>query len=119
MNRFVIGNKTRFVLENRSLLIFDRCWLLDRSLLASGTILYLSGEMTGIRLAFDTYDMDVYFSSARWITEGGRLYREVPSEYPLLANFIFAAFRYLANLVNPKMYAFYGYWNVSDWIVYL
>src|SRR5262245_37125698 len=49
------------------------------------------------RLAFDESDMSVYFASARWVIEGGRLYREVASDYPLFANIIFATVRYLGN----------------------
>ena len=58
-------------------------------------ILYVVGKKLGLRLAFDADDMGVYFKSARWVIEGGRLYREVPSEYPLLANITFAVLRYL------------------------
>src|SRR5262249_48951362 len=57
--------------------------------------------------------------SARWIIEGGYLYREVPSEYPLFANITFATLRYLGNLLHHGIYGFYGLWIASAWLVYL
>jgi hypothetical protein len=50
-----------------------------------------------IRYFFDPHDIDVYFRSSRWIVEGGTLYRDVFSEYPLFANAIFAAIRCIAE----------------------
>lgn len=79
-------------------------------------IVYLAGRP---RLAFDPFDMHVYFTSARWIIEGGSLYREVASDYPLFANIIFATVRYLGNLLHPGIYGFYGLWIASTWLVYL
>ena len=79
-------------------------------------IAYLAGRP---RLAFDSNDMRVYFDSARWVIEGGRLYREVESEYPLFANIIFATVRYLGNLLHPGIYGFYTLWIASTWLVYL
>src|SRR5262245_59849133 len=79
-------------------------------------IVYLAGRP---RLAFDPFDMRVYFASARWIIEGGYLYREVPSEYPLFANITFATLRYLGNLLHHGIYGFYGLWIASAWLVYL
>ena len=64
--------------------------LLTGAVLVSAAILHLTGKKLGIRLASDDFDLRVYFSSTRWIIDGGRLYREVPFEYPLFANLIFA-----------------------------
>ena len=87
--------------------------------LSGGVILYLAGKKFGIRLASDPHDIRIYFDEARWVIEDGRLYREVWSEYPLFANIIFAALRYLGNLLDPGLYGFYGLWVVSAWFVYL
>jgi hypothetical protein len=92
--------------------------------LVGATILYFVVKKFDLSLiwrslAFDPNDMYVYFDSARWISEGGRLYREVPSEYPLLANIIFATVRYLGNLLHPGILGFYGIWIASTWFVYL
>ena len=70
-------------------------------------------------LAFDPFDMLEYFKSARWVVEGGRLYREVPSDYPLLANIIFATVRYLSDLLHLGIRGFFSLWIASTWIVYL
>jgi hypothetical protein len=51
---------------------------------------------------FDWQDIHVYFESSRWIVGGGTLYRDVPSEYPLLANLIFAAVELLSR-VTPVL----------------
>lgn len=48
---------------------------------------------------FDWQDIHVYFESSRWVLGGGVLYRSVPSEYPLLANLVFAAVRLLSQAV--------------------
>src|SRR5438105_1316140 len=87
--------------------------------LVGAAILYLAGKKFGIRLASDASDIRDYFASARWIIEGGRLYREVASEYPLFANIVFATFRYLGNLLHPGLYGFYSLWVASAWFVYL
>src|SRR6266516_5680319 len=64
--------------------------------------LYLVAKKFGISvawpsMAFDPNDMKVYADQARWVIEGGRLYLEVLSEYPLFANIIFATWLYLGN----------------------
>lgn len=53
----------------------------------------------GLWSLFDWHDMHVYFLSSGWVEGQGRLYREVPSEYPLLANVLFAATRVVSRLV--------------------
>ena len=85
----------------------------------AAAILHLAGKKFGVRLASDDFDIRVYFASARWVIEGGRLYREVGSEYPLFANIIFATLRFLAYLLHPGFYGFKGLWVVSAWLVYL
>ena len=90
--------------------------------LVGAAILYLAGNKLGIRLIgaiFDPFDLRVYYNSARWVIEGGRLYREVPSVYPLLANIIFAIFRYLSHLLHLGVIGFYSLWIASAWLVYL
>lgn len=87
--------------------------------LVGAAILHLAGKKFGIGLGFDPSDMSVYFDSARWVIEGGRLYREVPSDYPLLANIIFATLRYLSHLLHPGVWVFYSLWIASAWFVYL
>jgi hypothetical protein len=70
-------------------------------------------------LVVDRHDLDVYFESSRWIIEGGRLYKEVWSEYPLLANVIFATWRYLGNLVYPGMTGFQYTWVITAGLMFL
>lgn len=82
-------------------------------------ILYVLEKKLDVRLIFDNYDMNVYFGSASWVAEGGRLYREVPSEYPLFANIIFAIARWLGNFIYPGFYGFYLVWMVLAGFVYL
>lgn len=74
---------------------------------------------TDIRFVFDPYDLNVYFASSRWVTESGRLYYEVESEYPPLANLIFAAFRYLGAIINPSRETFKIVWMLSALFVYV
>ncbi|MEO5617043.1 MAG: hypothetical protein ABIS67_04675 [Candidatus Eisenbacteria bacterium] len=48
---------------------------------------------------FDWHDMHVYFLSSGWAMGEGTLYRQVPSEYPLLPNLLFAGVRLMTNAV--------------------
>jgi hypothetical protein len=50
-------------------------------------------------LLFDPHDLRVYFNSAGWVAGQGKLYLDVRSEYPILANLIFGFVRWL----SPKM----------------
>ncbi len=86
---------------------------------AAGTLLYLIGHQIGIRLAFDPNDMDVYFSESRWVPQGGVIYRDVPSEYPLVANLLFAAIRAVAGWFAPGKTAFYTAWGTAAWCLFL
>ena len=93
---------------------------LSAAALVGAAILHLAGKKFGIPwLAFHRGDISVYFASARWIIEGGRLYREVPSDYPLFANIIFAICRYLSHLLHPGFWGFFTLWIASAWVVYL
>src|SRR5262245_43415984 len=97
--------------------------LLAASIIAGAEVFYFAvyaGErIGGVRLLFDPNDIKVYFDSSRWVTEGGRLYREVPSEYPLLANLVFAAIRYVADLIVSGSYGFRFIWIISASLIYL
>jgi hypothetical protein len=73
----------------------------------------------GRGLLFDSHDLDSYFNRSGWIIEGGRLYRDVWSEYPLLANVVFAFWRYLANLVYPGVTGFEYVWMISAGVIFL
>src|SRR5215467_12842971 len=92
--------------------------------LSGAAYLYFAGLMYFTKigwnlLVFDPGDIFVYFYSAHWVIDGGRLYREAPSDYPLFANIIFATLRYLGNLLHPGIYGFCILWTASAWFVYL
>jgi len=92
--------------------------------LAGAELLYFTGHLYIPQkgwnwLVFDGDDIYAYFNSARWVVEGGRLYREVSSDYPLFANIIFATVRYLSDLLHPGGYGFFSLWVASTWVVYL
>jgi hypothetical protein len=82
-------------------------------------VLYVLENRLHVRLIFDSRDMKVYFASASWVAEGGRLYREVPSEYPLFANMIFAITRLFANSIHPGLHGFYLVYMALGFSVYL
>src|SRR3974390_2536953 len=92
---------------------------LTASVLVGAFSLFLGQKKFGIRLAYDPHDLEVYFRSSRWIVDGGRLYYDVVSEYPLLANIIFAVSRYLGYLIYPGLFGFSCVWIVSSWFLYL
>ena len=103
-------------LDNQTILIV----LAAFSIAAVGIVAHpFVWERFTVRLAFDAHDLDVYFASSGWIAGGGRLYDTVPSEYPLFANIIFAAVRYVSDLFRPDGYGFYFVWMVTAWFVYL
>jgi hypothetical protein len=106
-------------IDKKPLFLIAGVFFLTAAALSGAAILRLAGIKFGIRLASDPHDIRIYFDSARWIIEGGRLYREVPSEYPLFANLIFATLRYLGNLLHPGLYWFYAVWVALAWLVYL
>ena len=87
--------------------------------LVGAELLRLAGKEFGIQLASDPHDIRIYFNSGRWVVEGGRLYHEVGSEYPLFPNIIFAILRYLGNVLHPGLYGFYSLWVASAWFGYL
>jgi hypothetical protein len=71
-----------------------------------------------IRYFFDPHDISVYFQSSRWIVEGGTLYGNVFSEYPPLANAIFAAIRWVANSTFPGSRGFQYLWLFAAAVIY-
>ena len=76
------------------------------------------GRIYGVKLLFDHHDISVYFRSSRWVIEGGRLYREVASEYPPLANVVFAALRFLGSLVHSGERVFAFAWVSVAGLIY-
>ena len=105
-----------------SFLLLWRSWQLHLLLLAPKSLYfaaYPEERIGGIRLLFDPHDIGVYFNSSRWIIEGGYLYREFPSEYPLLANIIFSTFRYVGSLIGSGSIGFILIWIISASFIYL
>lgn len=81
----------------------------------------VTSRPAGIRVAFDSFDIGVYYQSARWIAGDGTLYRDVVSEYPLGANLIFAAVRLTSDSLRPfpdSLQSFYWSWMSLAWLVY-
>ena len=79
-----------------------------------------------IRVLYDFHDIDVYFKSSAWVVEEGRLYTDIPSEYPLAANLLFGFCRLISNLfrldsfTNNPYYSFIITWfllGLSTWLV--
>lgn len=70
----------------------------------------------------DGHDIGVYFGSSAWVTGQGALYAAVPSEYPLLANLMFATVRLVADAWRPfadPSTSFEFTWVTLAWWVYL
>ena len=66
-------------------------------------------------LLFDPHDLKVYFNSAGWVAGQGKLYLNVRSEYPILANLIFAFIRWLSfkvRILNDEFSNFSLIWVV-------
>ena len=76
----------------------------------------------GIQGIVDGHDIAVYFASSHWVTGAGVLYQGVPSEYPLLANILFAALRVVADWLRPETApsaSFEFVWVVLGWWTWL
>lgn len=58
----------------------------------------------------DITDVSVYFQSSDWVVGKGVLYRDVFSEYPLLANVIFGFIRFLSIPFGGDFRSFYVIW---------
>lgn len=70
----------------------------------------------------DTFDVDNYYNWSRWVTGAGRLYRDVPAEYPLLANLLFAGARLLAACLphyHQPVAMFEFVWVTAGWWCWL
>jgi hypothetical protein len=82
----------------------------------------ITSRPRGIRVAFDSYDIGIYYLSSRWIAGEGTLYRDVVSEYPLAANLIFAGARLVSDGLRPlsdPLQSFSWTWMSAAWIVYV
>jgi len=75
-------------------------------------ILIITGQLP------DSIDVDGYYNSTNWIIGQGRLYREVFSEYPLLANIIFAIVRLVSLSTDSGLLGFRLAWIAINGFVY-
>ncbi len=85
-------------------------------------LLYLSWEFIIENRYFDRSDLDVYFKESRWVVGQGVLYKEVFSEYPLLANLIFGFVRFSSELLHPLSSSYHSFtlvWVSFAWCLYL
>jgi hypothetical protein len=70
----------------------------------------------------ETSDPGVYFRSSSWIVGGGSLYTSVPSEYPLLANLLFALARLVSEAWHSQTSALLNFeitWVTFGWWTWL
>jgi hypothetical protein len=68
---------------------------------------------------FDTNDIGAYYRMSSWVTSGGTLYKDLKSEYPPVANLLFAGCRLVADAVWPGFRGFAFVWINTAWLVYL
>ena len=73
----------------------------------------------GIRLFFDGHDLTVYLRSSNWVVGSGRLYQEVFSEYPLLANLVFGLVRGVSEALRSGRNGFYVVWMAFALMAYI
>jgi hypothetical protein len=93
------------------------------SIIACGVVVACLGiaghlQTSDVRFFLDLDDIKVYFRESGWIIDGGTLYVDVFLEYPLLANAIFAAVRYLSETVSHGSRSFYYSWVLAAGAVY-
>jgi len=71
---------------------------------------------------FDLHDVHVYFTESGWVAGEGMLYRDVPSEYPPLANVLFGVCRLASDWLLPGGGGAAGFtfvWMATAWLVFL
>ena len=71
-------------------------YILIAILIVTFIIFSFLGKSFPIRLIYDYHDIQVYFKSTNWIVGEGKLYLDVQSEYPFLANILFAFCRLIS-----------------------
>jgi hypothetical protein len=97
------------------------------SLLTLAAVLGLAGitvffVVPSITYRLDRLDMRVYYNSSGWVADGGTLYADVPSEYPLLANLLFAACRVVGDGFpgSPGGWAAFSWcWIAAAWLTFV
>ena len=91
-------------------------WSVFLALFAAYPLLCLSvARVAHLRriLLFDPHDLRIYFNSAGWVAGQGKLYLNVRSEYPILANLIFGFVRWLSlkvRILNDELGNFSLIW---------
>ncbi|MGG6269249.1 hypothetical protein ACQ4M3_25840 [Leptolyngbya sp. AN03gr2] len=85
----------------------------------------LTSASEKVRWFYDPGDLNAYYAPTAWVSGAGRLYREVFSEYPLLANVIFGSCRFVAEGIRSisggwieTRKAFDGVWISTAWVLY-
>lgn len=87
--------------------------------LAGITVFFVEPSITH---RLDRLDMRVYYHSSRWVAGGGTLYADVPSEYPLAANLLFAACRLVGDHFpgSPGGWAAFSWcWIAAAWLTFV
>lgn len=96
--------------------------ILPPALLGSNWLSIRTWQPFGIRAFVDIHDIGVYFASSDWIAGGLPLYSGSASEYPLMANILFAAVRVVSEAWQPLPDAasrFQATWVTFGWWMWL
>lgn len=91
------------------------------TLVTLGIYLVTGPVCLGQAITFDLGDLVIFFGSSSWLDGQGVLYRDILSEYPLLANLIFGAVRVVSFGLLPLFNAFTAYcavWFLASATVY-
>jgi hypothetical protein len=73
-----------------------------------------------IRILYDLSDLKAYFDASQWVRGYGVLYKDLPSDYPFLANVLFGIVRFIAIPLSGFMNeftAFYCVWSSLSLLV--
>lgn len=84
-----------FVATPYSTYLYISLTILTASLLLCIFLKAATGLPFGI-LFYDAHDLRIFFNSSAWTMGKGKLYLDVRSEYPILANLIFGVIRFLS-----------------------
>lgn len=72
-------------------------WLIPSVLIYLWWRVVTASGPLGIGRFFDTHDVGYYFDTSTWVIGNGVLYRDIVSDYPLMANLLFGFVRLLTH----------------------
>ena len=85
-------------------------------------LMYFTWDIVSASNLYDRHDIGYFFQYSQWAEGKGVLYKDVYSDYLLLANLLFGVFHFLAATLRPLSTTFKSFswlWASAAWFLYL